>query len=390
MTVGQQLFFLLRLAVKGEKAVTDEPFDIPALTVEAERHGVQGMLYFGLVAAGVDKQDPQMRTLFRWVGHDIFITENQFDEVKAVLSAFEREGIAYMPLKGMVLRDIYPSPDMRAMGDMDILVKTAQFPQIDAVMRALGFTFDKESAHEYIWKNNFLTLELHKGLFASYETDLYALFGDGWQLAKPIEQSSRFVLSPEDQFIYVFLHFLKHYRNSGIGLRHLTDIVVLLHKGDITDFAYIEQCFKKLGVLKFYRHVLDAVSAWLEGTPATPQAASILQTVYTNGKYGTAQSSDTADLERNARSVKFARFWYVWELLFPSVENMQLQYPLLKKMPFLLAFMWIVRWVDILLHRREAIETRAKQLQTVSLEDIENKREALRFVDLKPASEIIR
>ncbi len=390
MTVEEQLFFLLRLAVKGEKTAIDEPFDIPALTVEAERHGVQAMLYFGLTAAGADKQDPHMRTLFRSVGHDIFITENQFDEVKKLLDAFEREGIAYMPLKGMVLRDIYPSPDMRAMGDMDILVKTAQFPQIDAIMRALGFTFDKESAHEYIWKNNFLTLELHKGLFASYETDLYGLFGDGWQLAKPIQDSSRYVLSPEDQFIYIFLHFLKHYRNSGIGLRHLTDIVVLLQQENITDFRYIERQFEKMGVLKFYRHVLNAISAWLEGTPATPQAASILQTVYSNGKYGTAQSSDTATLERNARSVKFARFWYVWELLFPSVEQMQLQYPLLKKMPYLVVCMWPVRWVDVLLHRRQALETRAKQLQTVSLEDIENKRNALRFVDLKPASQVIK
>ncbi len=390
MTLQEQLFYVLRMAVKEKKTVTDELFDIPALTIEAERHGVQGMLYFGLVAAGADKQDPQMRALFRSVGHDIFVTENQFDEVQAVLAAFERDGIAYMPLKGMVLRDIYPSPDMRAMGDMDILIKTAQFPQIDAVMRALGFTFDKESAHEYIWKNNFLTLEFHKGLFASYETDLYALFGDGWQLAKPTEQSCRFVLSPEDQFIYVFLHFLKHYRNSGIGLRHLTDIVVLLHKGDITDFAYIEQRLKKLGVLKFYRHVLDAVSAWLEDAPATPQAAAILQTVYTNGKYGTAASSDTADLERTAHSVKSARFWYVWSLLFPSGRRMQLQYPFLKKMPFLTVCMWPVRWLDILLHRRQVLEKRVQALQTVSLEDIENKRNALQFVDLKPPSEIIR
>lgn len=385
MTVQEQLLYLLRLALKNESADCAASFDIPALMALAKRHGVFGMLYFGLLAAGVDKNNPDMRSLWRVVGHDIFYTENQFDEVNAVLAAFEQAGIAHMQLKGMVLRNVYPAPEMRVMGDMDILVKTSQFPQIDKVMQALGFTFVVESAHEYIWKKDFLQLELHKYLFAAQEKDFYGLYGDGWKLCKQVGDSCRYTLSPEDQFIYVFLHFLKHYRNSGIGLRHLTDMVVLLQEGKIKDFDYVKQQMDALGVGTFYQHVRDTIAMWMEGAPSTPQAAYILQTVCDNGSFGTADTRRTADIEAHAahRSPKTARFWRIFSLLFPSSFGMKMKYPFLRKVPFLIPLMWPVRWVHLLLCNPSIAGNRIKEVQMVSVEDIQSKRDALAFVGLQ-------
>lgn len=37
--------------------------------------------------------------------------------------AFDAGGIDYMPLKGSILKDLYPRHEMRMMGDADILIR---------------------------------------------------------------------------------------------------------------------------------------------------------------------------------------------------------------------------------------------------------------------------
>ncbi len=95
-------------------------------------------------------------------------------------------------------------------------------------MNRLGYLPGVESNHEYVWdKKNMLHVELHKMLIPSYNKDYYAYFGDGWRLAKKYD-GSEFKMSDEDTFVYIFTHFAKHYRDAGIGIRHITDIYVYL------------------------------------------------------------------------------------------------------------------------------------------------------------------
>ena len=167
-TVKEMLFKLLRGGLKREAVTIVEPFPFDDVVQEASRHGVENLLFYGLQKAGFTIQDPKMKALFHTVGENIFRSENQVDTAMQVCKAFEENGIAYMPLKGLLLRDLYPAPEMRTMGDVDILIRPEQHERIRALMPTLGFSFVLESAHECSWgKPGILYMELHKAYFRS-------------------------------------------------------------------------------------------------------------------------------------------------------------------------------------------------------------------------------
>ena len=57
-----------------------------------------------------------------------------------VLTALEKEGIWYMPLKGCLMKDLYPRYGMRQMADNDILVDPDRRKDVRKIMEGLGFT----------------------------------------------------------------------------------------------------------------------------------------------------------------------------------------------------------------------------------------------------------
>ncbi|MBR6088961.1 MAG: nucleotidyltransferase family protein [Anaerolineaceae bacterium] len=91
-----------------------------------------------------------------------------FDQAKkAVLGALEDAGIWYMPLKGAVIKDLYPKSGMREMADLDILFDASRAAEVRTIMEALGFSTYKygQSTHDVYRKKPVLYFEMHKALF---------------------------------------------------------------------------------------------------------------------------------------------------------------------------------------------------------------------------------
>ena len=202
-----------------------------------------------------------------------------------LLKAFEENGIDHMPLKGTLLKPLYPKSELRCMSDADILIKPEQYEAIRSIMLKLGYTEGLESDHEYIWKKeNFFTAELHKRLIPSYNKDYYEYYGDGWQLGK-IVNGYCYAMTDEDQLIYLFTHFAKHYRDSGIGIRHLIDLEIYLKKKPELDFAYIDRELQKLQLDVFYGNVLKTLKAWFEGGDEDEVTDFVTERIFGSGSY---------------------------------------------------------------------------------------------------------
>ena len=58
----------------------------------------------------------------------------------ALYAQLERMGIWYMPLKGAVLKSLYPRYGMREMADVDVLVDPRRAKDVRIVMESLGFS----------------------------------------------------------------------------------------------------------------------------------------------------------------------------------------------------------------------------------------------------------
>ena len=291
-----------------------------------------------------------------------------------------------MPLKGTVLKKLYPKSDMRPMGDADILIKPEQYEKIIPIVSALGFESGGESDHELIWKKKSLFLELHKHLIPSYFKDYYAYFGDGWGKAHLTEKSTcRYEMSQEDTFIYLFSHFAKHYRDGGIGIKHLTDIYIYRKKYPQMDDEYIKYELEKLKLNEFYQNILVLLECLFESEEFDEKSAFIFKVILNSGAFGTSEAkslSKAVKASKTAGSAKGGKSRRLRQIFFPSVEAMRKRYPILNKLPVLLPFMWFSRGLETVFFKNQKLKENMATMKNITADKIDSYQQSLLYVGL--------
>ena len=364
--------------------VLDSAFNWQQLLKIGQQHQITPLLYYGLVRAKIKPPPAVEASLYKVTVSAVSITQNQRHALKAVCRAFEQNGICYLPLKGASLQQLYAKPEQRLMSDADLLIKPEQYEKIKTILIGLGFLQGQESNHELIWhKPGALQLELHKMLIPSYNRDYFAYYGNGWKLAKPTK-TSRFCFSPEEEFIYLFTHFAKHYRDGGIGLKHAVDLFVFKNANPALNQSYILAELKKLQLLSFYQNVSAMLRCWFSGESANKVTDFLTQRIFQSGAYGTPKARVIAQGTKTAKSVSAKNVWAkkLLQMVFLPYGGMAQRYPVLKKAPVLLPLFWVVRWADTLVFHRSHIRQQKKVLQTLTKKEIENYQQQLNFVGL--------
>lgn len=431
------ILILIKAALTGKTPGELPPdFNLEEAYKEIRRHQITPMAYAGAVLCGIPKDHPVMQQMFQIYLQQMFHSENQMAAVGKIFAAFDQHGIDYLPLKGSTLKSLYPKPEYRLMGDADILIRTDQYPQIEQIMPTIGFTFKAESDHELIWQNPHLYVELHKRLIPSYNKDYYAYYNDGWQLAAPAPSAESAAnipaevahtapeptqtahgrhtfKTPEDEFIFLFTHFAKHYRDGGIGCRQVVDLHIFRMHNPQMDEQYIMEVFKKLQLNDFYMNMLQTLEVWF-GEPSAPagtarhrsepaeSAASEVATqvtesdattatdlitdyIFSSGNWGNIQSHMIANIIKAKQTTGAAGTSKVKDFMrraMPDYETMSYMYPTLKKHPYLLPVYWGVRITTTVFCRRELFNKKMEAYKASTDDSIQTFQDSLEYVGL--------
>ncbi len=376
---------LINNALKGENQPLPDDFDCSKVYDFGVKHQILPLLYYG--GAGNEKfvaGDSGGRLLFTTMSL-ASISENQLLEIDRVCKEFEKNGIEYLKLKGSRLKKLYPHSEMRIMSDADILIKEEQIDALEKLLPALGYTFVISSDHEWIWKNEIITLELHKRIIATYQKDYYAYFGNGWRLARRInEDSLEYEMSLEDEFIYLFTHLAKHYREAGIGIKHITDIYMFLEKHPTINLEYVCTELDRLRLLNFYKNVKKTIDVWFNHAESDEITEFLTAKIFESGVYGTRLNALKADALKfskagNAKKAKRKRRLYFLFLPYSRMCNI---FPVLKKAPILLPFFWIWRIIRSVLFRRKHISELNNEINSYSQQEIDEYQLELDYVGL--------
>jgi hypothetical protein len=375
---------LVSSALKGTVPDLPEGFSFEDAYRVAEAHQVLPLVYYGAMSLPSFMSHPMMGKFFERACVYISAVASRDTVVNELTRRLDEAGLDHMPLKGTVLKALYPAPEMRIMGDADILVRMEDYPAIQSVMEEMPGFLVTESDHELIWMlRNRVTVELHKRLIPSYNEDYYAYYGDGWQLAHPVaEGSHRYEMKREDMLIYLFTHFAKHYRDKGAGIKYVVDFYVYRQAYPDLDMVYLEREMKKLRLWDFFGNVMGLVDVWFEGAPSDERTDFMTQKIFDDGVYGKDENSAVSTgvkLSKTGGSVKRRR---MWQMAFPSYDIMSHKYPVLKKWAILLPILWLWRILDVVFFHKDRIGRGKRELDRMSDENISAYQRELNYVGL--------
>ena len=152
-------------------------------------------------------------------------------------------------------------------------------------MEQLGFESKIGADHTFNWRNNVMLVELHRRLVPVEDKDYLGYFGNGWSRAKQ-HSGHRWQYTPEDEFVFIFSHFARHFRFGGVGYRQFTDLWVYLRQYPNMDMAYIKEQMVQLQLDKFFENTLKAISAAFENGKSDDTTNVIADYVFNSGNWG--------------------------------------------------------------------------------------------------------
>lgn len=377
---------IIYAALTGKKNKISEEFDLEKGITLAKEHNIIALFYEGIVLCGFSPDIPVLKSLHAELYLSVMKDVHQKHMIKEITKRFDDANIDYLPLKGTILKTIYPKSAMRTMGDADILIKEEQYDKISEILKTLDFSFIKETDHELVWRHPSLLLELHKRVMTTYNKDFYKYFDTGWSFAKKVEDTnSRYEFKPEDFYIYIFVHFTKHYRISGIGIKHILDLWVYKKAYFNMNIDYIDKKLEQIGLSEFHKNVMDTLDVWFNNEESNDKTTLITNVIFSSGQYGLREMAIINRAIRESKetgSYKKTIIKKVANTLFLPYNRMCDEYPILKKVPVLLPFMWIIRWGKILIYRQKGIKKYMEDINAVNKSNIDKNQEALNFVGL--------
>lgn len=361
----QGILTLIKSCLIGEALPLPEGFSLEAAARLIHNHSLGPMVYKGGFLCGFPGKSQAMQRLQVDYFRSVVRTDKQLRAAKELYDRFEEQGFDYLPLKGCNLKMLYPDPALRVMGDADVLIRQEQYGSIKPMMVQLGYRDDGESHYDYSWEKPELYVELHWRLFSETQVDLCGYFGDGWRRAVHTS-GHRYDMTPEDEYVYVFTHMAKHFRFTGIGVRQLVDLYVYRRARPNLDEGAIRQAMRQLKLLDFYLNIQQMLRVWFEGAQEDETTLLMTEYIFASGNWGTVErkmySEELLKAQRQG-GVKHSRMKSTFTTVFPPLRLIRVQYTVLYKWPVLYPVMLVVRWFDVLLHKRGNIKKKVQVLQ---------------------------
>lgn len=375
---GIYLIQLLSSVLEGTKPnQPPDQLDWEKLYCLASNHKVANMAYYALQDLDHDHQPSQgvMKKFRVECRKALAVEATQHITVEQILKIFEENQIACMPLKGYLIKYLYPQPDMRLMADIDILFKNEQTENVKQLMQKLGFTVEHQGGnHDVYCKKPFMNIEMHRRLI-SEDSPYSHYLSRTWERANLKASSSfNYELSLEDFYIYTLIHLTKHYIGGGTGIRSFMDIYVYKRRyQNEMDWNYIQTELETIKLWEFEKSITGLNNVWFGKAQSNEFYDDMTKFIFSSGAYGTLNQAILSSLSKSVsekQSLKTAKYLFLWSSFLPHFNTMKISYPFLSTLPLLLPVCWILRGIRCLLFNREHSWQKIKQVSSAVDGDI--------------------
>ena len=165
-----------------------------------------------------------------------------------------------------------------------------------------------------------------------------------------------YTLDPTNHYIFLFLHYLKHFMTTGAGIRHIMDLAVFgnKYKNEI-DFTSAEKVFSEFIGGAFYADTVELMKL-LGGEENTPSKrldpSTLCEDLINGGAFGLDDKEITYASTFIFSKTGGSRFGLL-RSVFPSYDLMSAMHPELYDKPWKLPSLYCKRIVKYVGHKRD-------------------------------------
>lgn len=205
---------------------------------------VEGLVENSLSLLGVSKEE-KIRYA-REFGNSIRYFHSILNEQDVLAKTLGE--VEYVVLKGTAAAMYYPRPEIRKMGDIDILVRPEEYEHAESLLEQSGYLKQKESArHSSFRKESGIQIELHRKFSSSQNEDLNDIL-DGMLYGAIPERKLQEVCGhcvpvlPTLENGIVLLGHINGHLSGGLGLRQIVDWMMYVREN--LDDAFWNESFR--------------------------------------------------------------------------------------------------------------------------------------------------
>lgn len=325
------------------------------------RNAVQGILYLAVKSGAINLSTEIEAKLQKSYMAILAREATQQEEIEYIRSAFNEKNIEFMFLKGTHLKSLYPTPQMRFMVDMDILVKEENMNKGGELILARGFTQEMNNGKDIVLvKKPFLTIELHKMLFVE-DYFMHDYFSSVWDRVETVNDCEH-KMPINDLYVYTLAHLAEHYLEAGSCFRPLMDLYLMEKAYSKLDFDYINKQFEIIGIEKFAKKIRQLYKCAFDGAEYNDDLITMENYIVFGAPVNNASEVSKVARTNKSKSKRFI------ESAFPNLKHMKLKYPILENAPFLLPFFWVVRFFEFVFLKKGSIEHKQSAISNVDRE----------------------
>lgn len=374
ISVERYILHLIRCSLHGE-APDRLPNDCSWDMVQklAEFNKVTSSISPAIKSYGYDIPDDVAKHFESAISSTIYRIAMFDMEREAVIDDGVKEGLRFLPLKGILLAGYYPVPGMRWMCDNDILYGRMSDTSADgAVTESLkhifeshGFTTESVGGvHDVFQKKPFFDFEMHSRLVGE-DSDFAAYYSNPWKRAVQVPgKVGEYRFSKEDEYIFMLVHAFKHFDAGGCGIRTLVDEYVFISHNDSMDWDYIEAQLDEIGIkdfTDFAREIKNAAfDVFSDEGVLTDDDWKMISYMFSSGTYGLVSNCIRRSIDKIRDNEHIdgakARRQYLKERIWLSEKQLKVRAPFFyrhKNLRFILPLYRVVR--GALVHPKELL-----------------------------------
>lgn len=359
---------LLNAAINKKKVLysSKDKIDWNEVITESIAHNVNSLIYSAIDPGSFKCIDKEL--LSEWNKQVLLcniVQIKNIENAKKVISNLESKDIKVIILKGLVVREYYPRPELRTMCDADLLIFKEDYEKVKDYLIKSGYICDpiKTPIHEEFYNEHHEKIEIHWNLVNDeYLNNKICKFNeDIWNriIEYNFQDVNTHTLGNEDFLMHLCIHMAVHSKYSGFGLRQVYDLGTFIkNKESEIDWNVFYKYACEYEMLKFIKGIFNVVNRLLGvNVPANLMEDKeiknkdinlLIKDILLSGANGRRKEcSDFKELYECKRysDVMESKIIRLKKLLFPKKEELASQYCYARKYIILLPIAWIHRLI---------------------------------------------